>query len=287
MAKVLAIVVTYNAMGWIDKCITSLKESTQPVDILVIDNCSMDGTNEYVPDRYPEVTFLDSEENLGFGAANNLGLLHVLNHEYDFAYLMNQDAWVNPDTIEKLVNAWRPAYGILSPVQLNGKGRKMDKKFAKKCGKLIKKSPKDKLVVEVPFVMAAHWLVPRSAIETVGGFCPAFKQYGEDDNWIDRMHYFGFVAGVVRDAKAVHDRADRKTDKAQRMKLKCVVPVVKILNPAHSFVGRCFSAPLELLGMTIKNFSSIPVKYIPDFVKRYKEFRALRQKSLEKGAFLD
>lgn len=273
-------------MAWIDKCITSLKESSQPVDILVVDNGSLDGTNEYVPDRYPEVEFLDSEDNLGFGAANNLGMRHALNGDYDFVYLMNQDAWVNDDTLEKLVKAWKPAYGILSPMQMSGKGRKMDKQFAKKCGKLIKKTPKDKAVVEVPFVMAAHWLIPRSALETVGGFCPAFKQYGEDDNWIDRMHHFGFVVGVVRDAKAIHDRADRKSTTEQKMKLKCVAPVVKILNPAHSFAGRCITEPLELLGMTIKNFSTIPVKSIPGFVKRYKEFRALRKESLEKGAFL-
>ena len=286
MAKVLAIVVTYNAMAWIDKCITSLKESSQPVDVLVIDNGSLDGTNEYVPDRYPEVEFLDSEENLGFGAANNIGLRYALNEGYDFVYLLNQDAWVGTDTLEKLVKAWKPAYGILSPMQMSGKGRKMDKQFAKKCGKLIKKAPKDKPVVEAPFVMAAHWLIPRSALETVGGFCPAFKQYGEDDNWIDRMHHFGFVVGVVRDAKAIHDRADRKPTTEQRMRLKCVAPVVKILNPAHSFAGRCITEPLELLGMTIKNFSGIPVKSIPGFVKRYKEFRALRKESLEKGAFL-
>lgn len=286
MARVLAIVVTYNAMSWIDKCLGSLEASSEPVDIMVIDNGSLDGTYEYVPDRYPGVIFVDSEENLGFGAANNIGLRYALNHDYEFVYLMNQDAWVGKDTIEKLVAAAKPAFGILSPVQMSGKGRKMDKRFAAKCGKYLKEARKDAKVVEVPFAMAAHWLIGRKALETVGGFSPAFRQYGEDDNWIDRLHHFGFVVGVVPSATAVHDRADRKPTKEQKMNLKCISTVVKLSNPSHKFVGRCFSEPLELLGMTVKNFSLAPVKYIPTLVKRYKELHRLRQESLEKGAFL-
>ena len=290
MARILVTIVTYNARPWIDKCLESLRTSSVPVDVLVVDNASPDGTADYIHDFYPDVELVENTSNSGFGAANNIGLRRTLERGYDFVYLLNQDAWIKKDTLEVLVSNWKDGYGILSPVQLNAKG-KMDKQFDKKCGKLLKEAPKGldgaKRVVEVPFVMAAHWLVSRKAVETVGGFSPAFSQYGEDDNYIDRLHHFGLKVGVVPDAKAVHDRDGRKTSRERRMRLKCVATVVKLSNPDHSPLARVFVEPLELLGMTVKNFSLIPVKYIPTLVRRYPELLRLRKASRKGSAFLD
>lgn len=290
MARILVTIVTYNARPWIDKCLESLMTSSVPVDILVVDNASPDGTADYIHDFYPDVELVENTSNFGFGAANNIGLRRTLERGYDFVYLLNQDAWIKKDTLEVLVSNWKDGYGILSPVQLSAKG-KMDKQFDKKCGKLLKEAPKGldgaKRVVEVPFVMAAHWLVSRKAVETVGGFSPAFSQYGEDDNYIDRLHHFGLKVGVVPDAKAVHDRDGRKTSRERRMRLKCVATVVKLSNPDHSPLARVFVEPLELLGMTVKNFSLIPVKYIPTLVRRYPELLRLRKASRKGSAFLD
>lgn len=286
MAKILAIVVTFNAMPWIDKCLGSLEKSSADVDIYVVDNCSLDGTPDYIAENWPQAVVVDKGENLGFGAANNIGLKYAIENGYDFVYLLNQDAWVETDTIERLVKAWKPAYGILSPIQMSGKGRKMDRNFAKKCKKYLKRKYADSEVAIVPFVMAAHWLISRKAIETVGGFSPAFKHYGEDDNWIDRLHYFRYKVGVVKEAKAVHDRADRKPTEEQIMNLKCVSTVVKISNPSHSFFGRHLVEPLELIGMTVKNFSMIPIRFIPTLLKRYPELKKFRKQSKSQGAFL-
>ena len=300
MSRILSIIVTFNALHWVDKCLGSLRESSIRSDVLVIDNCSLDGTDDYIADNYPEVRLIRNESNLGFGAANNIGMKLALQEGYDFVYLLNQDAWLLKDTLEKMlaVAATSRRYAILSPVQTNAKG-KLDAQFAKKCGKYLSKEDKS----EVPFVMAAHWLISAEALAKVGGFSPAFDMYGEDDNWIDRAHWFGYKVCVVNQAKAVHDRAgrdkapkgaDRETRKAfkkkareRRMKLKCISTVVKISNPSHSFAARLFVEPLELLGMTVKNFSGIPVKYIPQLLRRCNTLRKLRKQSMTEGAFLD
>lgn len=286
MAKVLAIVVTYNAMQWMDRCLPSLAASSVPVDIMVVDNGSTDGTREYVRARFPEAVLVCKDDNPGFGAANNEGIRLALARGYDFVYLLNQDAWVLEDTIAKLVEAWTPEFGILSPMQMSGKGEEMDRRFSVKCGRFISQAGSGRKVVKVPFVMAAHWLVSRDALETVGGFSPAFRQYGEDDNWIDRMHFHGLSAGVVPSAAAVHDRADRKLSKDRRMRLKCISAIVKISDPSHGFRFRSVLEPLELLGMSLKNLSAVPLAYLPGFVKRYPELRELRAASMKKGAFL-
>ena len=289
MAKVLVIIVSWNAKKWIRKSLNSVEASSLPADVLLIDNGSTDGTLTLVRKEFPAVRILEMEDNLGFGAANNRGLRIALDEGYPFAYLLNQDAWLEVDTLERLVAAHKPEWGILSPMQLDARGRR-DKNFDKKCGKYIDPAlsgyHNDSLVVEVPFVMAAHWLLSRRAIETVGGFSPAFRQYGEDDNWIDRLHWHSLRCGVVPAARAVHDRAGRRPSREKRMELKCIATVVKASDPNRNWTWMKIREVLELVGMGIKNFSRIPWKYIPVLRGRFPELARLRAESTKKGAFL-
>ena len=289
MARVLVVIVTYNALKWVKKCLNSVEKSTLPADVLVIDNGSTDGTLPLIRTDYPRTRIIETGENLGFGAANNRGLRIAHDECYDFVYLMNQDAWLQKDTLEKLVAAHKPEWGILSPMQLNARGKR-DKRFKKKCGKLVDAALKgyhnDSLVVEVPFVMAAHWLVSREAIATVGGFSPAFTQYGEDDNWIDRLHFHKLRCGVVPAASAVHDRGGRKLPREKKMQLKCIATVVKVSDPNRNWRWVRIREVLELVGMGLKNFSAIPWKFISELRSRFPELKELRDASMEKGAFL-
>lgn len=289
MSKVLAIVVTYNAMRWVERCLGSLFASRLRPDVLVVDNGSADGTREFVREHFPAVELILSDGNPGFGAANNIGLWLALERGYDFVYLLNQDAWVEKDTLSTLVAAARPDYGILSPVQNDASGR-LDPWFSRKCSRYLKAAsavaPDPRLVVDVPFVMAAHWLVSRKALLDVGGFSPAFAQYGEDDNYIDRLHWRGLRCGVVPAAAAVHDRAGRKTPREKRMRLKCIAVVVRLSDPGRCWLWRRLAYPFELAGMSLKNFSLIPLRFVPELRARIPELRRLRKESGRKRAFL-
>lgn len=282
MNKILTIIVSYNAMPWIEKCLGSLKKSKTAVDVFIVDNGSTDGTQQYIKDNYPEFHFLQSEKNIGFGAANNIGLKYALEKKYDYVYLLNQDAWIKADTIGIMIDAWPKGFGILSPIQKDAKG-KLDKNFEKKCSAYINGLNE---VETVPFVMAAHWMISRETLKKVGGFSPAFSQYGEDDNYVHRLHYHGLKIGVVCKAEAVHDRAKRKINKEKRMQLKCISTIVKISDPNASWIWRSIREPLELIGMSIKNLSLIPIKFIPQLMHRRRELRILRKMSKKKSAFL-
>jgi Predicted glycosyltransferases len=289
MPKILVVIVTYNALKWVKKCLNSVEKSSLPADVLVIDNGSTDGTLPLIRTDFPRTRIIETGENVGFGAANNRGLRIAHDERYDFVYLLNQDAWLQKDTLEKLVAAYKPEWGVLSPMQLNAGGRR-DKRFAKKCGKYIDAAlggyHRDSLVVEVPFVMAAHWLVSREAIATVGGFSPAFRQYGEDDNWIDRLHFHGLHCGVVPAASAVHDRGGRRLPRDRKMQLKCIAAVVKVSDPNRSWRWMRIREVLELVGMGIKNLSAVPWRYLSEFNGRLPELKELRDASMERGAFL-
>ena len=290
MANILVVIVTYNAVKWVRKSLKSLERSSLPADVLVVDNGSTDGTLDRIRGEFPATRIIETGENLGFGAANNIGLRIALDEGYQFAYLLNQDAWLEPDTLEKLVAAHKPEWGILSPVQLDRHGRR-DRQFDRKCGRAVDAALKgyhnDRQVVEVPFVMAAHWLVSRRAIETVGGFSPAFRQYGEDDNWIDRLHWHKLHCGVVPAAHAVHDRSDRRLSREKKLQLKCIATVVKTSDPGRGWRWVRIREVLELVGMGVKNFSSVPWKFIPVLKQRFPELEEYREASKHKGAFLD
>ena len=296
--RVLAVVVTYNAMQWADRCFGSLLASSPRPDVLAVDNGSTDGTREHVAAAFPEVEVLGNTENLGFGAANNFGLRRALDGDYDFVYLMNQDAWVGEDTLRLLTGTHRPEYGVLSPMQLSADGVP-DANFRRKCGRSLERAgvlmePRPGKtsanagdgIVEVPFVMAAHWLISREAIRRIGGFSPAFRQYGEDDNFIDRLHWHGLKCGVVPAASAVHDRSGRSLPKEKRMRLKCVAPVVKLSDPGRCLPLRLVLEPLELVAMSVKNFSTYPLRRLPELMRRLPELKRLRAASMSEGAFL-
>ena len=102
--KILVIIVSYNAMPWVNRCLTSLRQSVVPCDVTIIDNGSTDGTQDYIHKNFPEVDLIKNKENLGFGRANNIGLQKALDNNYEFVYLLNQDAWIQEDTFEHLIN---------------------------------------------------------------------------------------------------------------------------------------------------------------------------------------
>lgn len=215
MNKIHIVIVTYNAMPWLSKCL----ESTKPYAVVVVDNNSSDNTVNFIKENYPEITLLPQNENLGFGAANNIGMTYALKQGADYVFLLNQDAYLEKDTIEKLIEVHKKNdnFGILSPIHLNGKGDRLDQNFSHYVNykansdfysDFVLKKPLTK-VYEVPFVNAAGWLISRNCLETVGGFDPVFFHYGEDDNYCQRVLFHRLKIGVVPQVFLKHDRESR------------------------------------------------------------------------------
>ena len=290
--EILTIVVTYNAMKWLDRCLGSLSESEVPTDVIVIDNGSVDGTCEYIAGNYPDVLLTRSEENLGFGKANNVGFRYALEHQYRYVYLMNQDAWVYKDTLSVLISAMDSdsSIGILSPMQMTASGDRPDMRFEKKCPaealEDISGPVASGKVYETNFVMAAHWMISRECLQKVGGFSPAFPHYGEDDNFIHRARLKGYRICVHSGVKAVHDREMRPQSKEASMRLKCVASVVKVSNPLNCLWLRLLFQPIELISISLRYSSWSVFQYVFTLIGSYCRLIRLRRESFEDGAFL-
>ena len=216
MKRIYVIIVTWNGMKWIEKCFDALRDSTIPVEIVVVDNGSTDSTVSFIQENCPEAFIIQTGKNLGFGQANNVGIKHALNNGADFVYLLNQDAYVFPDMFEHLLDAYadieKCEVGILSPLHLYRDRRHYDCQFAGYLNGIAIKMAEDFLLsdiqkfYEAQSVPAAGWLLPRKTLEMIGGFDPIFFHYGEDHNYSQRVNYHSLKTFVVPAAKMIHDR---------------------------------------------------------------------------------
>lgn len=214
--KIFAIVVTYNGVKWCNHCLGSLLNSEIPLETIVIDNASCDGTVEYVKKHFPEVYLIERKENLGFAKANNIGIRYAIDHDADYVFLLNQDAWVEYDTLTKLVQTFEDneKVGIASPIHLNGSYSGLDHGFVN-ClsGDFVSDLYMGRLkpYYELHFVNAAAWLLSADCIKSIGGFDTLlFKHYGEDNNYCQRIQYHNYRIIVNPHCTICHDREVRK-----------------------------------------------------------------------------
>lgn len=237
---VCVLIVSYNFEPWIEKCIESIQASTIKSSILVVDNKSSDFTCAIIKEKYPEVSLITNKENVGFGAANNIGMKQITDNGYKYAFLLNQDARIEPDTIEKLIKVAdnHPEYGIISPIHLNGKGDSTDYGFYHYTNIEDRQDALSQAneVITYDFVNAAMWVISVEVWKEVGGFAKIFSHYGEDVNWTQRALNIGYKTGVVTNAFGYHDRENRQPSRERFFYSEFVYFLTEAVNPLHSDV---------------------------------------------------
>ena len=101
------VIVSYNSRGDLDACLASLTRNRPSVDheIVVVDNASPDGTAAAIRARWPAVRVLDAGGNLGFAAANNIGIRQTFG---ELVLLLNPDTIVPPGAVDHVGRRPRP-----------------------------------------------------------------------------------------------------------------------------------------------------------------------------------
>lgn len=251
MTKILTIIVSYHFEPWIHRCIPSLLASSHQTDILVIDNNSGDNTTDIIKEAYPTVRLIESTENLGFGKANNLGLAIALEEGYDYAFLVNQDAWIDQNCIARLIEVKTANIGIISPIHYDGTGEKLDHGFSVYTQNVrLENSYRT-----CSFVNAAFWLIPKAVIKKVGGFSPIFFHYGEDKDYANRIQYYGLHIVLAEGAKAYHDRQQRQVDRRAFLKSEFVYHLTEYCNINYTFKKAFYMAILASVKKMLTSLS--------------------------------
>lgn len=108
MKKIVSVVVTYNRLPLLKKCIESLlNQSVELSKIIIVDNFSTDGTKEYlknVYDKNEKVIYIRLDKNLGGAGGFSEGIKNAVELECDYLWLMDDDTIPKVDSLERLLD---------------------------------------------------------------------------------------------------------------------------------------------------------------------------------------
>jgi hypothetical protein len=217
--EVAAVVVTYDALPWIEPCL----ESVAGVPTVVVDNGSSDGTVAFVRERFPDVRVVESE-NRGLAAGWNVGIGET---ESRYVLILNADAWLVGDALGRLLSFAdsRPRAAVVGPrlrwpdgrLQRSVRGFPTLWRLATEYLFLRKLAPRSRAlnafyaggfdhdeVREAEFLMGACLLVRREAIDEVGLLDEDFFLFSEETDWCYRFRRAGWEVVFFPGAECVH-----------------------------------------------------------------------------------
>jgi GT2 family glycosyltransferase len=220
-----AVVVTYNGRPWIERCLQSLVSEIDEVKVWVIDNNSDDDTASFVRKFFPTVDLLVLLKNIGFGAANHVGIARSLDAGAERIPLLDQDAWMPSGSLPALVQFMteHPEFSACAPLHCSPDESQVDHKTLANylihhgreyLADSIRGAVKE--YYQVHGVNAAIWLVDSATWHTVGGFDPLFFMYGEDDDWLHRLSFHKLRFALVPGIRGVHLRQSPPSPEVRR-----------------------------------------------------------------------
>jgi len=214
-----AVVVTYNALPWVERCLDSVRGE----ETVVVDNGSTDGTVDVVRELFPEATVIE-QENRGLAAGWNAGMAAATGRYF---LILNADAWLTEGSLRRLVafGDAHPEAAIVGPRLLNPDGTLQRSvrgfptlwRLATEYLFLRKLAPRSRAlnafygggfahdeVHEADFVMGACMLVRREAVEQVGALDDSFFLFSEETDWAYRFRKAGWKVLFFPGAECVH-----------------------------------------------------------------------------------
>lgn len=230
-------IVNWNTCDLLEQCLASIYENVTKLEyeVIVVDNASQDGSVEMVRRRFPQVTLIENNENLGFVQANNQAMKRSIG---DCLLLLNSDTLVLPSALEKMLNFMQthPDVGALSCKLLDEKGvtDHFPKTFPTLCSEaswllwlnglfdhMTKYGFLDRYRVgEVDRIKGACMMVRREVIESVGLMEEQLFMFAEEDDWCFRIRKHGWKVYYLPDAEIIHYQGASVKQASQKMFLQ-------------------------------------------------------------------
>ena len=207
------IIVNYNGMEYLPACLETLFASRYPAfQVIVVDNCSTDGSVRWIKEHYPMVTVIENAANEGFGKANVKGIRH--GNAPCFA-LLNNDTKVDKEWLVRLAEVMENDPDCAAacsrllfmdhPEVINAAGGGMNVLgygYDHGIFSIARRSPHE--IKNVLFPTAAACLIRRFAFDDVQGFDPSFFMYHEDVDLGWRFNLRGYTVKYVPESTVYH-----------------------------------------------------------------------------------
>lgn len=185
---VTVIITNWNGIKTIGRCLESVMAQTyRPIEVVVADNASSDGSQDFIRKRFPEVKLLCLQKNLGYSGGNNAAFQTAQGRYY---FVLNNDAELAPDCAERCVDAIQrhPRYGACAvKLVLDARRDRIDAAGITvfKDGLSIGRGRLEPAGLfdsreEVFFASGGACLFKREMIDDIGSFDHEFFCYAED-----------------------------------------------------------------------------------------------------------
>ena len=217
------IIVNWNSAEYLNDCLASIYAETKDVafEVIVVDNASFDGSREVAARYGPGVRFVQSEQNLGFARANNLGATYS---SADSLLFLNPDTVITKQSLGQMLNRlWSdPHCGAVGPKLLNSDGSLQDscvQTFPTILNQLLdtdllrRAFPRSRLWgtdalyggnPQVDVISGACFMVKRKIFEEVGGFSEEYFMYADDLDLSFKIHKAGCTIIYAADCEVIH-----------------------------------------------------------------------------------
>lgn len=225
--KVSFIIVSWNVEELLKECIQSILRRSYffPIEVIVIDNASRDGSVTMVSQNFPSVKLICNDKNKGFGAACNQGIAAAMG---EYIFLLNPDSTLEDSALETLVSYMdtHPDVGMSAPQIRNGDGsiqqsiRGFPSSFSQLLIllKLRRWAPSLKALrryfaldfdytkneQEVDQPMGAAMIIRSSVLKKIGVFDEQFFLWFEEVDLCKRMRDAGYAIRYISSAHVVH-----------------------------------------------------------------------------------
>jgi GT2 family glycosyltransferase len=209
--------VNFNHSHVTDELLDSIyaKNTYTNIEIIVVDNASTINPIPAWQNKYPNVTFIRSETNLGFAGGNNLGIKAATGN---YLFLVNNDTEFTENLVETLVSTLdkNPKVGMVSPkikyfdqqdmLQYAGYTPMNYYTARNTCMGLFEKDngQYDHLTGKTGFAHGAAMMVSREAIDKAGLMAENFFLYYEEMDWSDHIKHKGYEVWVNMQALIYH-----------------------------------------------------------------------------------
>jgi GT2 family glycosyltransferase len=292
------IIVSWNARDYLTQCLESLTREVcrYPMEIIVVDNASTDGSAEMVEARFPKVRLVCNGNNLGFAKANNVGISKSSGR---YLCLINSDVKVLKDCITRLVEECerRPGVGMVGPRVIAGDGtmQRSCRGFPTLWNMLCRALALDSVfrtcrlftghtlahwaqdsTRPVDILSGCFWLVRREALAEVGLLDESFFIYGEDMDWCKRFWTHRWELLFVPEAQAVHYGGASSSNAPVRFYIEMQRADLQYWKKHHSrlaagcfFLISCLRLVLRVIGYSFALLLGTPARKVYCFkVKR-------------------
>lgn len=261
MSDVTIVIPNYNGIAFLEACLRSvLGQTGVSAEVIVVDNGSSDGSQEYIRKHFPECILLCLEQNYGFCRAVNEGIERASS---PYVILLNNDTEVRPDFAARLLEAIKKDGRRFSCAARMLQYQ--DRDLLDNAGDFYcafgwgiargKGRPASDYAEEQPIFSscAGAAIYRRDLVRILGGFDEAHFAYLEDMDLSWRASIHGYQHWYVPEAEVFHMGSATSGSRYNHFKVvHSAGNNVYIIYKNMPFLQILLNAPLLLAGFLIK-----------------------------------